>query len=255
MRGGDGIWRRRDRHNQWWISWKDAKGKRRKKRARRQSYEGAKQELARLQSGLETVAETGSPRFADYAKRWMASHVTPILKPSTVESYEVILRLHLFPRFGRLSLESLTRKSIKSYLDDLVAQGQHSRNTIKNILATLRALLSQAVEDDLLPSNPAMRLGRFNRRQGDGRKPEFLTQEEGEHLLEVTKVLHPHFYPLLLTALRTGMRLGEILAVQWDDIQFGESEVDTNRYILVRRNFTRGQFTEQGLAAGVARIV
>lgn len=243
MRGGDGIWRRRDRHNQWWIAWRDAKGKRRKKRARRQSYGGAKQELARLQSGLDAVAEVGCPRFADYAKRWMASHVKPNLKPSTVESYEVILRLHLLPRFGRLPLDGLTRKVVKSYLDGLVSQGRLSRNTIKNIFASLRALLSQAVEDDLLPSNPAIRLGRFNRCQGDDWKPDFLTEEEAARLLQTAKELRPERYPLFLTALRTGMRLGELLALEWDDVQFGASEEDSNRYILVRHNFTHGQFT------------
>ena len=39
------------------------------------------------------------------------------------------------------------------------------------------------------------------------------------------------------------MRLGELLALLWEDIQFGESENDPNRYILVRRNYTRGEFT------------
>jgi len=242
-RGGDKIWRRRDRHNQWWIRFKDATGKKRKKKALRQSYEGAESELARLELGLEKVPEGKPVTFAEYAKRWLASHVRPNLKPSTVESYEVILRVHLLPRFGKCPLENLVRKSIKSYLDELVSQGRQSRNTIKNIFAILRAMLSQAVEDDVLSSNPAMRLGRFNRRQGEGQKAEFLTRQEAEGFLQASKALRPDRYPLFLTALRTGMRLGELLALEWDDVQFGESEEDTNRYILVRHNFTHGQFT------------
>jgi integrase len=95
----------------------------------------------------------------------------------------------------------------------------------------------------VLSSNPAMRLGRFNRRQGEGRKAEFLTREEAEAFLQAAKALRPDRYPLFLTALRTGCRLGELLAVEWDDIQFGENEEDMNRYILVRHNFTHGQFT------------
>ena len=39
------------------------------------------------------------------------------------------------------------------------------------------------------------------------------------------------------------MRLGELLALQWDDIQFGESDEDSNRFVLVRRNYVRGSFT------------
>ena len=45
---------------------------------------------------------------------------------------------------------------------------------------------------------------------------------------------------MFLTALRAGLRRGELVALTWGDIQFGESEADTNRYILVRRNYDSG---------------
>jgi integrase len=244
MRGRDRIWRRLDRNKKWWFAWRDpASGKRRKKQAERNSYEGAKKEQARLELGLVKVPEGTPITFAKYAQRWLESHVRPNLKPSTVESYEGILNVHLKPRFGKLPLEKIVRKSIKEYLDFLVSQGQQSRNTIRNIVATLRSILSHAVEDDLLSSNPAIRLGRFNRGQEEGHKAEFLTAEEAETFLQAAKALRPNRYPLFLTALRTGMRLGELLALEWEDIQFGESEEGTNRYILVRHNFTHGKFT------------
>jgi integrase len=218
-------------------------GKRRKKQAERNSYEGAKKEQARLELGLVKVPEGTPVTFAKYAKRWLESHVQPNLKPSTAESYEGIVNVHLRPRFGKLPLEKIIRKSIKEYLDELVSKGEQSRNTIKNIFAILRAMLSHAVEDDLLSSNPAMRLGRFNLRQGEDRKADFLTQEEAEAFLQAAKALRPNRYPLFLTALRAGLRLGELTALEWEDIQFGESEDDPNRYLLVRHNFTHGHFT------------
>ncbi len=242
MRGGDRIWKRADRHGQYWVAWRDANGKRRKKKAQRQSYAGAKAELARLELGLVKVPEGTPITFAKYAKRWLESHVQPNLKPSTAESYEGILDVHLRPRFGKLPLEKLARKDIRSYLDELVGKGEQSRNTIKNIFAILRAMLSRAVEDELLSSNPAVKLGQFNPK-GEGRKAEFLAREEAETFLQAAKALCPDRYPLFLTGLRTGMRLGELLAVEWDDIQFGESETDSNRFILVCHNYTHGKFT------------
>jgi len=44
-------------------------------------------------------------------------------------------------------------------------------------------------------------------------------------------------------ALRDGLRKGELLAVRWGDIQFGNSDNDSNRYILVQRNYVHGKFT------------
>jgi hypothetical protein len=55
--------------------------------------------------------------------------------------------------------------------------------------------------------------------------------------------LSPDLYPLFLMALRAGLRKGELIAVKWGDIQFGTSEDDPNRYLLVQRNFLHGKFT------------
>ncbi len=93
----------------------------------------------------------------------------------------------------------------------------------------------------MLTFNPALKLGL--QRKGQGRKAEFLTREEAQRFLEASRELRPHRYPLFLTALRTGMRLGELLALQWGDVQFGQSESDPNRHIMVRHNFTHGHFT------------
>jgi integrase len=62
-------------------------------------------------------------------------------------------------------------------------------------------------------------------------------------LVEAAQDLCPEYYPLFLTALRAGLRRGEVIALKWGDIQFGENEADANRYILVQRNHAYGEFT------------
>ena len=52
----------------------------------------------------------------------------------------------------------------------------------------------------------------------------------------------PEYYGLFLTALRAGLRRGELVALQWRDIQFGASEEDQNRFILVQHNYVDRQF-------------
>jgi integrase len=118
-----------------------------------------------------------------------------------------------------------------------------SRNSIRLILATARVIFNHAIEDGLIESNPAAKLQRF----ANIRKHDFsavpLAREEAEAFLESAKQFCPRYYPLFLTALRAGLRRGELVAMQWGDIQFGASEQDTNRYILVQRNYVYGQFT------------
>src|SRR5438094_10600076 len=56
-------------------------------------------------------------------------------------------------------------------------------------------------------------------------------------------VLCPDFHPLFLMALRAGLRKGELIAIKWGDIQFGESAEDPNHYIVVPRNYSHSKFT------------
>jgi integrase len=107
--------------------------------------------------------------------------------------------------------------------------------TVKGILRALSTVLSQAVEDELLMANPALRMGKYLR-QGDEPKREIqpLTRPEITHLLAVTKELYPRWHPLLLCALRTGLRQGELLGLRWADVDF------TGRFIAVNQNLVRG---------------
>ena len=91
--------------------------------------------------------------------------------------------------------------------------------------------------------NPAARLGRFTKSD----KPKFqatpLTGKEGEAFLNASRELCPEYFPLFLAALRAGLRRGEVIALQWGDIQFGAGAGDSDRYILVQRNYVNGRFT------------
>jgi integrase len=70
-----------------------------------------------------------------------------------------------------------------------------------------------------------------------------MTRDEAEKFLSAVNEICSDWYPLFLTALRAGLRRGELIALQWGDIQFGESAHDSNRYILVQRNYAQDRFT------------
>lgn len=173
----------------------------------------------------------------------MASHVRPNLKSSPVESYQAILDFYLVPDIGTITLHARTRSRVKEFLAKLSPPDRFARNTLRNVIATLRAVLAHAVEDGIIPVNPAVRLDRFNLSKGRGRRVDFLTLEEAEQFLEAARGRRPRRYVLFLTALRAGLRLGELLALQWDIIQFGASATGKSRHLLVRHNFVRGQTT------------
>ena len=80
-------------------------------------------------------------------------------------------------------------------------------STVRGIARTLSTVLTQAVEDELLPANAALRLGRYLR-TADDPEPEIdpFTRADTTLLLEVCRVQFPEWYPWLLCGHRTGMQ-------------------------------------------------
>ena len=70
-----------------------------------------------------------------------------------------------------------------------------------------------------------------------------LTTEEVETFLKSATRICPAYQPLFLLAVRAGLRRGELVAIEWGDIEFGQDESDTNRFILVQHNYVSRQHT------------
>jgi integrase len=181
--------------------------------------------------------------FEQYSQRWLKQHAEVELKPSTVASYAQLLRLYVLPRFGQLQVTAIERGQVKDFLGDWSAKGELSRNTLRLMLGTLRVILNHAIEDGIIDHNPAEKLGKFTKTEKPKHQAEAMTREEAQAFLASAMEFCPGFYPLFLMALRAGLRKGELIAVRWGDIQFGTSEDDPNRYILVQHNYVQGKLT------------
>jgi integrase len=70
-----------------------------------------------------------------------------------------------------------------------------------------------------------------------------LTAKEAQQFLEAAKIVCSEYYPLFLTALRAGLRRGELVALQWGDVQLGRDDDDPNRFIVVQHNYVRREHT------------
>ena len=105
-----------------------------------------------------------------------------------------------------------------------------SAKSINNILTSLGTIFNWAIENDYTMFNPAQRVKKLKVIKEE---MEFLTKEEIEAVLNVTKKNYPDFYPLLLTAIYTGMRRGEILGLTWDCVNFLKSTIKV-KYALYK---------------------
>lgn len=107
--------------------------------------------------------------------------------------------------------------------------------TIVSLLAPMRGMYNQAIEDDDVQRNPAARMGKFNKKEGGKPPINSLTREEVQTMLDKAETDYAHYYPLFLCAPRAGLREGELIALKGIDLDFN------GRFIDVQRNCSRGK--------------
>jgi integrase len=141
------------------------------------------------------------------------------------------MRVHILPELGNYRLDEITKPMMKRLVAGLVEKGL-AKDTIRLILAAIRVLYSQAIDDKVVTENPASGLGKFYR-QAKKRHGEInpLTEEESLLFLEKTLEYERKHYPLFLCALHSGMRSGELVGVQWTDIDWNGKFLEVRRAI------------------------
>ncbi len=172
---------------------------------------------------------------AAYATRWL-EQVRPTLKPRSFVGYEEKLRRHILPVFGMLRVRQLDRARIKALLMEKLTSGL-SPDSVRLIHATTRAMLNAALDDGLIVANPADKLGKLLRlgRTRSVRQEQIraFDREELERFLGASLEAAPRLHPLLLTLARTGLRLGEALGLQWNDVDLEGRELRVVRALSI----------------------
>jgi integrase len=161
-----------------------------------------------------------------------------------------MIRLHILPTFGDVKARHLQRGPIRAWLAGAISR-RYARDSVRLMLGTLRSMLNAAIDDGVIASNPADKLGRQLKLSlpAAHRQEEIkaMRREQLGHFLATAERLEPRLFSLFFTLARTGMRIGEGLALQWDDVDVPARE------IRVARGFSRGRLETP--KSGVARTV
>ncbi|MEW5908553.1 MAG: site-specific integrase [Thermodesulfobacteriota bacterium] len=223
----------------WWL-FIDHRGQRKSKKIgkdKRLATEAAKKLSAKLvlnDMALGTEEKEPLPLFKDYAQQWLHGYVKPLRKPSTFERYEQAMK-HILPIIGNKPLDQITRGDVRDVLLRIFQQGL-SNSSVSIARDAISGPFGHAVDAELIQVNPGIgvlkRLG-LERRQQLSIEP--LTRDEVDLFLTTCQNREPGYYEFFLCAFRTGMRLGELIALHWGDIDFN------GKFIVVRRSYRRGK--------------
>lgn len=227
----------REKDGSWWIFiHHNRKRKAKKIGDKKTAEEIAKRLRARLTLGLDGINGAESPTLQDYAAEWLRTYTTVHIKPRTAEYYEGMLRRHILPTLGICRMKELSRRDVQVLVADRAAAGL-ARSTLQGIVATLKVICNHAIDHEVIIHNPAARLGRFTRgrTEKEARRIDPYTVDELAGLLEVAERYYAEAADLLTTTAWSGLRIGEVMGLQYADLdaQGGFLEV---RRTVERRN-------------------
>src|SRR3989442_9660858 len=222
----------RKRRGKWVVDYRDAAGVRRwvtcETRRDAEHVRHAKRREAR--QATRPVVDPDIT-VAAYAERWLGLLAVGV-KPRTLTMYRSYLSLHLLPVFGETKVRQVAKGRIKELLAQKVRIG-FSRASVELMLAVLRGMLNAAIEDGVILANPTDRVARQLRlnRVASARQDEIkaMTREQLARFVAAASQAVPRAFPLFLLLARTGLRLGEALALQWQDLNFAEREIPVAR--------------------------
>ncbi|MBQ7288321.1 MAG: site-specific integrase [Clostridia bacterium] len=174
--------------------------------------------------------------FGEWIDFWYRHYCQMTIRQSTQASYENRIYKHIIPQIGSIKLNKLTQNDLQQFYANAKKGGRLqyaeclgeglSDRMIRSIHAVCRQALEKAVSESLITVNPAIGC---NLPPKKSREMQVLTPEEMQRFLIQAK--YEGYFEMLLLELTTGMRRGELLALQWEDLNHDTGELRICRQV------------------------
>ena len=178
--------------------------------------------------------------FGDWLCYWYENHSKPTLRASTQNNYENVIYNHVLPEIGKIPLNKLSQNDLQQFYGRLKKNGRKrlteqygaglSDRMVRMCHATCRSALQRAVQDGLIRTNPAEGCKLPPKK---AREMQVLARDELQRFLIQAQA--EGYYELFLLDLATGLRRGELLALQWDDLNFETGVLTISKQVSLVR--------------------
>lgn len=229
----EGEYQRKDKGT-YEFKWTDKNGKRHSISARTLE-ELREKEIDILRDRLDGIQKPkNNLTINDVYNQWV--QIKRGLKENTFRNYQYMYTMFVEPNFGKSKIVNLKRTDIRAFYNYLAEEKGLQANTIDHIHTVLHQVLEIAVEDDYLRYNPSDNALKELRKafNFDVKKRKALTLKEQdlfERFLQSSSKYN-RWYPIFITMLWTGMRVGEITGLRWCDIDFENDVISINHTLV-----------------------
>ena len=196
------------------------------------SVKGTKKEaekrLAELLHQLDngTLIKPGKVTVGEYLERWLREYAKPNLSPRGFERYASIIRRYLIPEMGSIQLTQLKPEHIQRHYSAMLSRGL-SAGTVRYHHAVIHKALQTGLKWGLIGRNAADGVDAPRPKRDD-----MQTWDDFEVRRFLEAARSSPYYALFHTALFTGMRRSELLALQWRDVSIHQIQVSRSLHQL-----------------------
>lgn len=170
--------------------------------------------------------------YSDYLDYWIENYCHVNLKYHTIQAYSNIIKNHIKPRLGFYRLTQITTSTLQEFVNNIYIEKGFSKNFMHNILKVLKGSFKYAHEKlGFVKQNPAFNVTMPKYDIPEKDPAHIFTKEEINMMLERFKNNHAMYYAML-TAYCTGLRVSEVFALTWDDINFENKTLTVNKNVL-----------------------
>ena len=201
----------------------------------------AEEELKINQFGF---AENGNEVVKNYFDEWLEVFKKPNVKPITYSVQERNVRLNILPRWGKYRLKDITRAEYQKWINEL--RDHYSEGTVRRIHSIFSSAIHDAVHEfHIIRENPIQKI-KIPKDVENTNRIQYFSKEQLEKFLNSLKTPQKNakykhsiqYYVLFSLMARTGIRIGEALALAWDDFNEKEKSISITKTLVYPLNST-----------------
>ena len=186
----------------------------------------AEQELRRFITELEHGEYIADNKLtvSAWIQKWLDVYIIPTVSPTTLVSYRGMIRRYIDPLIGHLQVQELTALAVQIWVNKLRVSPSTGKDmtaaTIKHTYHVLRGAMDKAVQAGIIHRSPCVGI---QLPKGEKKKPVIYSEVQIQHLLDFARGTEMEL--IIDLELCMGMRRGELLGLQWQDIDWGKNQI------------------------------